>query len=140
MYSRNGNRIYFPKYFVENWPNSQFDGELWLERDSFQKLVSITKRQTPDEDAWRNVKYMVFDVPGLNLPFEKRYQRFSNVIDEIQNPHLIYVPHIVCNGMDHLLEELGKVEEKGGEGLMIRNPQSHYEGRRSKTLLKVKTF
>ena len=37
---------------------------------------------------------------------------------------MIYVPHIECKGMDHLLEELAKVEEKGGEGLMIREPDS----------------
>ena len=35
MYSRNGNLIYFPKFFVENWPKSQLDGELWLGRDLF---------------------------------------------------------------------------------------------------------
>ena len=45
MYSRNGNPINFPKFFVEGWPKSYLDGELWLERDQFSKLVSITKRQ-----------------------------------------------------------------------------------------------
>ena len=33
MYSRNGNAINFPKFFVEGWPRAQLDGELWLERD-----------------------------------------------------------------------------------------------------------
>jgi DNA ligase-1 len=33
MYSRNGNVINFPKFFVEGWPKSYLDGELWLERD-----------------------------------------------------------------------------------------------------------
>ena len=26
MYSRNGNRFFFPKFFTKNWPNSQLDG------------------------------------------------------------------------------------------------------------------
>jgi DNA ligase-1 len=32
------------------------------------------------------------------------------------------------------------VTDEKGEGLMLRDPQGRYEGRRSKTLLKVKTF
>ena len=26
MYSRNGNRFFFPKFFTKNWPKSQLDG------------------------------------------------------------------------------------------------------------------
>lgn len=33
-----------------------------------------------------------------------------------------------------------KVLARGGEGLMIREPQSQYENRRSYTLLKIKKF
>jgi DNA ligase-1 len=35
------------------------------------------------------------------------------------------------------LEAVNKIE---GEGLMLRDPDSKYENRRSKSLLKVKTF
>lgn len=38
------------------------------------------------------------------------------------------------------MDELEKVVAKKGEGLMIRDPNSYYEGRRSETLLKVKKF
>eukprot|EP00747_Dinoflagellata_sp_TGD_P096370 gnl/TRDRNA2_/TRDRNA2_166822_c0_seq1.p1 gnl/TRDRNA2_/TRDRNA2_166822_c0~~gnl/TRDRNA2_/TRDRNA2_166822_c0_seq1.p1 ORF type:complete len:325 (+),score=78.91 gnl/TRDRNA2_/TRDRNA2_166822_c0_seq1:137-976(+) len=38
------------------------------------------------------------------------------------------------------MELLEDVERRGGEGLMLRRPGSVYEHRRSKTLLKVKTF
>ena len=36
--------------------------------------------------------------------------------------------------------ELARVEAMGGEGVMLREPGSMYENRRSDTLLKVKTF
>lgn len=26
MFSRNGNKFYFPSFFTRNWPNSQLDG------------------------------------------------------------------------------------------------------------------
>ena len=37
-------------------------------------------------------------------------------------------------------EELKKVFEMNGEGLMLKDPSSLYEGRRSESLLKVKKF
>ena len=37
-------------------------------------------------------------------------------------------------------ELLKEVEGEGGEGLMLRRPGSLYEGKRSGTLLKVKSF
>src|SRR5207244_11896150 len=48
--------------------------------------------------------------------------------------------HQPCQGLDHLRAELGRLEALGGEGLMLRRPGSRYEGGRSATLLKVKTF
>jgi DNA ligase-1 len=39
-----------------------------------------------------------------------------------------------------LKERLVEVQNLGGEGLMLRQPGSLYVGKRSKTLLKVKTF
>ena len=37
----------------------------------------------------------------------------------------------------HIQSELKKIIKLGGEGLMLRKPESIYEGKRSKTLLKV---
>jgi DNA ligase-1 len=42
--------------------------------------------------------------------------------------------------VDHLRQELARVEALGGEGLMLRQPGSRYESGRSSSLLKVKTF
>lgn len=38
------------------------------------------------------------------------------------------------------MTELDKVVANGGEGVMIKDPLSQYENRRSEKLLKVKTF
>ena len=53
---------------------------------------------------------------------------------------MVCVPHIVCASRDHLTEELEKVMGEMGEGLMLRDPEGRYEGRRSKVLQKVKKF
>ena len=43
-----------------------------------------------------------------------------------------------CKGQQHLETNLREVEKKEGEGLMLRQPGSLYEWKRSKTLLKVR--
>ena len=48
--------------------------------------------------------------------------------------------HAICTGLDHLRAELARIEALGGEGLMLRQPESRYEVGRSLTLLKVKSF
>ncbi|KAJ1542715.1 hypothetical protein HK405_009775, partial [Cladochytrium tenue] len=40
--------------------------------------------------------------------------------------HVEVVAHTRCKGVDHLREELTMVEEKGGKGLMLRQPKSRY--------------
>ncbi len=55
-------------------------------------------------------------------------------------PYLAALEHALCTGMDHLRAELARVEALGGEGLMVRRPESRYEVGRSLTLLKIKTF
>ena len=44
MYSRNGNLFYPPDFFKDALPEFPLDGELWTDRDDFQKIVSIVKR------------------------------------------------------------------------------------------------
>ncbi|KAJ3330972.1 hypothetical protein HDU76_004372, partial [Blyttiomyces sp. JEL0837] len=54
--------------------------------------------------------------------------------------HVQVVTQEKCKGKDHLKQLLDAIELKGGEGLMLRKPKSVYEGKRSATLLKVKSF
>lgn len=49
-------------------------------------------------------------------------------------------PHEACRGVEHLMEELTRVEQLGGEGLMLRHPNAFHRGGRSSDLLKVKSF
>jgi DNA ligase-1 len=52
MYSRNGNRFYPPKWFVQNWPKSQLDGELFIGRGQFSKTISAVKKNNPIDSEW----------------------------------------------------------------------------------------
>ena len=64
----------------------------------------------------------------------------DKVIKEIDSPYLKCHAHRECKSYEDLFKELDEVNKIEGEGLMLRDPESMYENRRSKTLLKVKTF
>ena len=46
----------------------------------------------------------------------------------------------VCRGSEHLKESLDKMDKNGAEGLVVRDPNALYEGKRSSSSLKVKSF
>jgi DNA ligase-1 len=48
--------------------------------------------------------------------------------------------HKKLESVEALMKELDRVCDLGGEGVMIRDPDSAYENRRSDRLLKVKKF
>lgn len=137
--SRLGNVYHAPDWFVEGLPDAPLDGELWIGRKMFQRTVSIVRRQDKT-DLWREVRYLVFDAPAHGGPFEERLQFFQDILAERKPTYAVPHPHEACKSLAHLHEELGRIEALGGEGLMLRQPQSKYHIGRSGTLLKVKSF
>lgn len=136
LLSRLGNVLHTPDWFVAGLPNHPLDGELFLARKSFQKTVAVVRRQDKSEH-WKQIKFLIFDAPALGGPFEDR-MKFLNSL--AKHPHAEVHPHAICTGLAHLKDELTRVEAMGGEGLMLRQPQSAYAVGRSATLLKVKSF
>jgi DNA ligase-1 len=137
--SRQGNTFHAPDWSVERLPDVPLDGELWLARKSFQRTVSIVRRQDKS-DLWREIRYLAFDAPSQGGSFEERVAIVKELLAQSAAPHLEAHEHRLCRDVEHLREELAHVEALGGEGLMLRQPGSAYETGRSFTLLKVKTF
>lgn len=137
--SRQGNEFHAPDWFRTGLPDTALDGELWLGRKAFQRTVSIVRRQDKS-DHWKEIQYVIFDAPGLKEPFESRLEFVSDRVRAMGSPYVSTLDHARCRNLDHLREELSRIELLGGEGLMLRQPASTYEAGRSTTLLKVKTF
>lgn len=137
--SRLGNRFHAPDWFVAGLPTTPLDGELWGGRKKFQRTVGLVKRQDKS-DHWKELQYVVFDAPGHDGTFEERIEHCRSVLEAAKNEYASLLAHEPCRGEEHLKEELARVEELGGEGLMLRKPNSKYEIGRSSTLLKVKSF
>jgi DNA ligase-1 len=137
--SRQGNLFHAPDWFLAGLPKVPLDGELWLGRKQFQRAVSIARRQDKS-DLWRELTYVVFDAPAVEEGFEARLAFVGDCLRQHRPPHARAHEHEVCRGLDHLRQELARLESLGGEGLMLRRAGSRYEGGRSATLLKVKSF
>lgn len=137
--SRLGNRYVAPDWFVAGLPDTPLDGELWVGRKQFQRTVSIVRRSDASE-LWREVKYLIFDAPDHGGVFEERVEFLSMHFESTSLEHVEVVSHQVCDSTEHLERELARIEGLGGEGLMLRRPQSRYEAGRSHSLLKVKSF
>ncbi len=137
--SRLGNKFFAPKWFVEKFPTTPLDGELWGGRKLFQRTVGIVKRQDESE-LWKELKYMVFDAPSHQGVFEERVAFIEETLKSLNVAWLMAHAQERCTNTQHLREELARVEALGGEGLMMRQPKSRYEAGRSNTLLKVKSF
>jgi len=137
--SRQGNIYHAPDWFIKGLPAEPLDGELWLARKSFQRAVSIVRRQDKS-DHWKEIRYLIFDAPGLEKPFEKRSAFVNECVTSVAAVHILAHEHQLCQGIDHLKVELARIEALGGEGLMLRQAGSKYESGRSSTLLKVKNF
>lgn len=73
-------------------------------------------------------------------PFEKRLEFCNKTFKKLGIRWVRVLEHTVCKNKAHVLEMLEDIIEKGGEGLMLREPGSPYINGRSKTLLKVKRF
>jgi DNA ligase-1 len=137
--SRLGNAFFAPDWFTERLPAVPLDGELWGGRRQFQKTVSIVRRQDKSQH-WEELRYVVFDAPALAEPFEARIAFVAEHIKTHAPPYVEAHTHERCRGVEHLRAELARVEALGGEGLMLRRPESRYEAGRSSSLLKVKSF
>jgi DNA ligase-1 len=137
MRSRVDKAFYPPVWFTENLPNwIALDGELFTERGKFQNTVSIVKKISPVNQEWRKITFNVFDSPTLSGTYMERYTQLQSIIKDIPYVKLVTQTRVTS---DKQMEELyKKVLEKGGEGLVLRNPSMNYIKKRTKDLLKVK--
>ena len=84
LLTRGGHRIEAPAWFTAGWPTFALDGELWAGRGRFAEAVSTARRESPDDAAWRGLRYMVFDLPAQGGRFEARYAALLAAVQAMQ--------------------------------------------------------
>lgn len=136
--TRNGRIINAPEWFTRALPKTPLDGELWTGRDGYQALSKIVLDKKPNENLWKKVSYQVFDLPASNNPFEMRQMQLEALVEKLDLKHVNWVQQTQMHSIKDIESRLDKIIKIGGEGLMLRTPESLYEAGRSNALLKMK--
>lgn len=184
LWSRYGNPILVPDWFLNQLPCCPLDGELWAGEGNFQLCRSICAGDEPDP-RFDRIQYAVYSSPPLERLFQlgeiknshmacditvgaqswvrDRVQAFgsdyrSSKAANFQEELMFLEQAIECQN-DHVYlhrqtklppdryaaqraaeSSLDKVLEKGGEGLIFRDPLMPWTPKRNGGILKYKPF
>ena len=133
---RSGRVLAAPAWWLARLPVEALDGELWLGRGRFAELSGRVRRRD-DPEAWRGVRYMVFDAPRLAGDFAQRLRRLQAL-----NAADASVWRVLAQGRvgdaAALRERLHAVVEQGGEGLVLHRWDADWRPGRSGAVFKYK--
>jgi DNA ligase-1 len=139
MWSKNGKDLQPPDEFVRGLPGFPLEGELWGGRNTFEKTVSIVMKEKA-HNGWLELRFAIFDVPEVPDSFTQRMEKARDWFEKHPTPYAFVIPQLPVRNAVHLQEELQRVMELGGEGLIVREPDAFYTDGRSAQILKVKDF
>ena len=157
LWTRQANPINAPDWFIELLKESDglcLDGELWLGRERFED-TGIFRTRIPNHRQWVNAKYMIFDIPNLNMLFEERMNILNDLIEKInikwRNDIIIpfnikkpekspirMVKQIKIESLKEFNMIYNNLLNDAAEGAMLRKPNSPYIQQRSDILLKCR--
>jgi DNA ligase-1 len=88
LWTRYAKPIFAPTWFLDQFPTDHcLDGELYCGRGKFQEVMSICKKHKPEEEMWRGVSFLAFDIPSYSQIF---------IPGRINNPN--FAEKIIPNG------------------------------------------
>lgn len=112
------------------------DGELYSHGMPFQQIASLVKRKQPDSSK---IQLHLYDMV-LSQPFATRTEQLGSLVGTAY-PALQLVETVMLRSKEQLMFYQQHCIAEGYEGAMLRHGKQGYEpGKRSKHLLKVKTF
>ena len=135
---RSGRPIAAPAWFLAGLPAQALDGELWLERKRFDRLSGTVRKAQPVEAEWRALRYMVFDAPAPDVPFETRVQLLQSVVQRANQPWLVAMEQTRLASSTGLQTRLQQVAALGGEGLVLHRLDAPWQPGRSEAVRKLK--
>lgn len=136
LISRQGRLFTPPKGYTQQFPPYHIDGELYSGRGQFEQ-ISATVRQS--SASWSAIKLNVFDVPQAKGNLYQRLAVLQNWLNAHPKAPIVIVKQIPARDNAHAFAFLKEIEAKGGEGVMLHNPNIPYSNGRTANLLKLKT-
>jgi len=124
--------------FLAGLPPQALDGELWLDRKRFDLLSGTVRKTQPVDAEWHALRYMLFDAPSPDLPFEARAQQVQTLAQQAGLPWLEAVEQSHFASAAGLQSRLEQVARLGGEGLVLHRCDALWQPRRSEAVRKLK--
>jgi DNA ligase 1 len=132
----------------DRYPDIILDGELYNHelKSDFEKIISLARKMKPTsddiEESARLIQYHIYDVivPGEDMTYAERMWFILEVLSNISDPMIQVVPTVPVNSVEEIEQKLGEYLEAGYEGQMLRELNAPYDHKRSKSLIKHKTF
>jgi DNA ligase-1 len=140
LISKQGNIYHAPQWFVKDFPDIPLDGELWIDRQQFEKVSSITRKHNATAEEWQKVSFMIFDLPSSLANFSTRIEQMQQLVSSSHSPYLKMVIQEKVADNSQLQSLLEEVLTLGGEGLMLHHQHAYYQAKRSKDLMKLKSY
>lgn len=135
---RSGRSVAAPAWFTARLPRQPLDGELWLGRRRFDELSGLVRARTPDDAGWRQLRYMVFELPGAAGTFAERVARLAALVQDTAWEQLVATPQTTVADRETLQRRLARTVAEGGEGLMLHLASAPCRSGRSDVLVKLK--
>lgn len=163
LITRNGRVINAPACFTKDFPPFMLDGELWIGRGEFEKILALVQKDcahcpchSPSTDKhqslWDKVGYYVFDVPTCGLESSQKapkpctlFERLSVLESYLSSKagkatRITPIKHQPITSEKELFAHLRDLSKQGAEGLVLRKINAPYEQTRSTNALKLKLY
>lgn len=140
LLTRQGNKIHAPTWFINGLPKQPLDGELWLGRGKFELTSALIRTLVPVDESWKKLNFMAFDLPKSILPFELRQAQLQQLKADNKLANFKVVKQLKVENDSQIQQIFSQIINAGGEGVMLRRPQSYYDVGRSNSLIKLKKF
>jgi len=140
LWTRGGNPIHAPDWFIAALPEQPLDGELWMGRGHFEAVAAAIRRDTPVDAEWLRIRYMLFEMPGGEGDFATRAEALHAIARRAGVAWLQAVEQARVADDARLQRRLSAILKAGGEGLMLHRADAPYVTGRSDALLKLKAW
>ena len=136
---RSGLPMAAPAWFTQRLPrDTPLDGELWIARGRFEAVSGVVRKNTPVDAEWRDVRYMLFEMPDAVGTFEERARVLQALAARQAPDTLIAIEQQRIADRASLRRRLAEVVRAGGEGLVLHRADAPYVAGRTDALLKLK--
>lgn len=132
MWTRGGHEVAIPEHWRAHLPGQALDCEIFAGYGQFE-AARVSVRTGAFHPACRLI---VFDAP-LKITYRARVRYLEELMGTL--PEGCVPPVTICRGNHHALDLMEECMERGGEGLIARDPANLYHAGRTGELRKLKT-